>query len=292
LGAGFAAATWAGLPYDPALAAAGRTVRFKDGAVVPALGQGSWHLGQGRHPLAAEEDAMTLGISLGLTVLDTAELYGSGRAEAMIAQVIAGQRDRVFVVSKVMPSHATASGIKRACAGSLSRLKTDHLDLYLLHWRDGILDLAEVVDTFEGLRDAGKIRRWGVSNFGVRDMEELFQVPNGAHCAANQVVYSLANRDIERDLLPWCTQHGMPIMAYSPLGGSGSDLLRNQALNAVATAHGQSPSAVALAWTMRGGNAISIPESGSADHVRENAAALSLDLTPQDLQALDTAFPA
>lgn len=274
-----------------ARAAAARTVTLSDGATVSALGQGSWHLGQGRHPLADEEAALSAGLSLGMTVIDTAELYGSGKAERMIASVIAGKRDQVFLVSKVMPSHASPAGIREACAASLARLGTDHLDLYLLHWRGGVKDLSGVVETFERLRNEGRIRRWGVSNFGVPDMDELFRIRGGDHCAINQVEYSLAARGIERDVLPWCAAHHVPVMAYSPLGGSGSSVLRNPAVMRVASARAQSAAAVALAWTMRGGNVMAIPESGSVDHVRENAGALSLDLSNEDKQALEAAFP-
>ncbi len=262
-----------------------RGVRLPDGTMVPALGQGTWHLGQGRHPVATEEEALRTGIGLGMTLIDTAEMYGDGQAEQLVGRVIAGQRDRVFLVSKVLPSHATAEGIPQACAGSLARLGTDHLDLYLLHWRGNISDLSVVVNGFEALRGAGRIRHWGVSNFGVSDMDELMRLPHGDQCATNQVKYNLASPGIERALLPWCEGRHVPIMAYSPLG-NGSGLLRHTVLARVAAVHGVSPSAVALAWTMRSGWAMSIPESGSADHVRENAAALSLQLTEQDLKDL------
>jgi len=268
---------------------AGRTVKFRDGTIVPALGQGSARLGQGKYPEAAEEEALRTGLSLGLTLIDTAEIYGS---EAFIGRAIAGQRDRVFLVSKVWQTHVAGDGIARACEASLARLGTDHLDLYLLHWPQKVVSLSGMAAAFEGLRTSGKIRAWGVSNFTVRDMEELFRVPNGDRCATNQVSYSLTDRAIERDLLPWCERQRMPIMAYSPLGGSGSKLLRDPTLARIGAAHGCSPAAVALAWTIRGGTVIAIPQSGSAAHVKENAVALSLTLTPQDLQALDTAHPA
>jgi diketogulonate reductase-like aldo/keto reductase len=279
----------------PALAAApdaaGRTVKFRDGTVVPALGQGSARLGQGGHPAAQEEEALRTGLSLGLTLIDTAELYGDGSAERLIGRVIAGQRDRVFLVSKVWPSHVAGDGIARACAASLARLGTDYLDLYLLHWPNGVTDYAAVVKAFENLQAAGKIRRWGVSNFSVQQMENLLRVPRGDRCATNQVPYNLADRHIERDLLPWCEKQGMPVMAYSPLGGPGASLLRDATLARIGAAHGCSAAAVALAWTIRGGLVIAIPESGSAAHVKENAVALSLALTPEDLAALDAAHP-
>jgi diketogulonate reductase-like aldo/keto reductase len=270
---------------------ASRTVKFPTGAVVPALGQGSWHLAQGRHPAAEEEKALRTGLSLGMTLIDTAEAYSNGHSEELIGRVIAGQRDHVFLVSKVLPTHATSNGIARACEASLARLGTDHLDLYLLHWRNGITDISRVVKSFEDLRAAGKIRAWGVSNFTARDMADLFHTPQGDRCATNQVPYSVGDRSIERDLLPWCERHGMPIMAYSPLGGPGASLLHDSTLASIGAARGCSAAAVALAWTIRNGNVIAIPESGSVAHVKENAVALSLTLTPQELQTLDAAHP-
>jgi diketogulonate reductase-like aldo/keto reductase len=270
---------------------AGRTVKFRNGTIVPALGQGSWHLAQGRHPPAEEEEALRTGLSLGMTLIDTAEAYSNGHSEELIGHVIAGRRDQVFLVSKVLPTHAAGDGIARACVASLGRLGTDHLDLYLLHWRGGIADLSNVVTAFERLRSQEKIRAWGVSNFTVSDMEDLFRVRQGDRCATDQVAYNLADRGIEHDLLPWCERHGMPVMAYSPLGGPGAGLLRDPTLARVAAVRGCSPAAVALAWTTRSGNIIAIPESGSAAHVKENAVALSLTLTPQELQMLDAAHP-
>src|SRR5262249_19501297 len=196
-----------------------------------------------------------------------------------------------FLVSKVFPTHVADDGVARACEASLARLGTDHLDLYLLHFRNGISDLSGVVTSFEDLRAAGKIRAWGVSNFPVRDTEELFQIPQGDRCATNQVYYNLAGRSIERDLLPWCEQHGMPVMAYSPLGGSDANLLRDPTLARIGAARGCSAAAVALAWTIRNGNVIAIPESGSVAHVKENAFALTLTLTPQELQTLEAPHP-
>jgi diketogulonate reductase-like aldo/keto reductase len=273
---------------DVASTGAGRTVRFRDGTVVPALGQGSAGLGKGRHPQADEDEALRTGLSLGMTLIDTAEIYGS---EEFIGRVIARQRNRVFLVSKVWPSHVAGNGIARACEASLARLGTDHLDLYLLHWPNGVTDFSHVVRAFEDLHAAGKIRAWGVSNFNVRDMEKLFQIPQGDRCAINQVPYSLDDRGIERGLLPWCEQRGMPVMAYSPLGGPGASLLRDPTLPRIGVAHGCSAAAVALAWTIRSGHVIAIPESGSVAHVKENAVALTLTLTPQELQTLDAAHP-
>ena len=275
-------------PAPGAGAAARRTVKLPDGTVVPALGQGSARLGKGRHPQAVEQEALRTGISLGMTLIDTAEIYGS---EQFIGRAIAGKRDRVFLVSKVWQTHVAGNGIARACEGSLARLGTDHLDLYLLHWPQKVVGISTIVAAFEDLRAKKKIRAWGVSNFGVGEMEELFRVPNGDRCATNQVPYNLGDRGIERDLMPWCERHGVTIMAYSPLGGEGTKLLRDPALARIAAAHGCSAAAVALAWTIRGGNVIAIPESGSVDHIKENAVALSLTLTPQELQTLDAAHP-
>ena len=223
-----------------------------------------------------------------MTLIDTAEVYGS---EEFIGRAIAGQRNRVFLVSKVWPDHVAGNGVMRACEASLERLGTDHLDLYLLHWPNGAINISSVVTAFEKLRDAGKIRAWGVSNFKVNDMENLFRAPKGDRCATNQLPYNLGDRGIESDVLPWCEQHSMPVMAYSPLGGTGANLLRDPTLIQISAAHSCSPAAVALAWTMRNGNVIAIPESGSVAHVKENAVALSLTLTSQDIQTLESAFP-
>jgi len=279
-----------------------RTVKFPDGTIVPALGQGSWHLGQGRHRLSLEEEAMRTGIALGMTVIDTSRNYGEGRSEKFIGRVIAGQRDRVFLVSKVqedeivtspaanmggvdqMVSVAKGDVIARLCQQSLARLGTNYLDLYLLHSPVPKRYLSGVVASFEKLRAAGKIRAWGVSNFNVEQMEELFRVPDGHRCATNQVRYSLGYRALEHDVLPWCAEHNMPVMAASPLGGleNAKDLLGNSTLAQLASTHGCSPAAVALAWVMRSGNVIAIPESGNPEHVKENAVALSIRWVPAD----------
>ena len=270
---------------------AARTVRLPDGITVPALGQGCWHLGQGRHPLAVEEEALRTGISLGMTLIDTSGNYGNGRSEQFIGHVTAGQRDRVFLVYKVEPNEVFGDGIARACEASLARLGTDHLDLYLLHSPVPSTHFSGVVAGFEQLRTAGKIRAWGVSNFNVGQMEDLFRVPDGHRCATNQVPYSLNYRHIEPAALLWCKQHNMPVMAYSPLGGDNNLLVGDRTLAQIGTIHGCSAAAVALAWVIRSGSVIAIPESGSPAHVKENAVALSIALTPRDLQALDAAFP-
>ncbi|HXR92939.1 MAG TPA: aldo/keto reductase [Steroidobacteraceae bacterium] len=267
-----------------------RTVRFPDGTSVPAVGQGAWHLGQGRHPTAVEEEALHTGVSLGMTLIDTSGNYGNGRSEQFIGHAIAGERERIYLVSKVEASEVSGDGIAHACQASLARLGTDHLDLYLLHSPVPSRQFAGVVAAFEKLRAAGKIRAWGVSNFDRGQMEDLWRVPDGQRCLTNQVAYSLNNRRIERDLLPWCRQHNMPVMAYSPLGGDNNLVVGNRTLAQIGGAHGCSAAAVALAWVIRDGNVIAIPESGSPAHTKENAAALSTALTPQDLQTLSKTF--
>jgi len=264
-----------------------RTVKFRDGRTVPALGQGSARLAK-RQPEAGVIEALRTGISLGMSLIDTAEIYGS---EELIGRAISGQRDKVFLVSKVWPTHVAGDGIARACEASLKRLGTDYLDLYLLHWPQKGVGISHVVAAFEDLVAKKRIRSWGVSNFGVREMEDLFRANRGDRCATNQVSYSLGDRDIERGVLPWCRRHGMPVMAYSPLGGEGAKLLRDPILGKIGNEHGCTAAAVALAWAIRNGDVIAIPESGSAAHVKENAVALTLKLTPQDLQTLDAAFP-
>jgi diketogulonate reductase-like aldo/keto reductase len=284
----FTAATTLDAASSRASTISARTVKFRDGTVVSALGQGSAGLGKGKRPEAEEQEALRAGLSLGMTVIDTAEIYGS---EEFIGRAIADQRDRVFLVSKVWQNHVAGNGVAQACEASLKRLGTDHLDLYLLHWPNGVTNISAVVTAFEKLRSAGKIRAWGVSNFKVSDMENLFRVPQGDRCATNQLPYSIGDRDIERDLLPWCERHSMPVMAYSPLGGPGARLLRDPTLIRIGAAHGCSAAAVALAWAIRNGNVIAIPESGSVVHAKENAVALSLTLTPQDIQTLEVAHP-
>jgi diketogulonate reductase-like aldo/keto reductase len=271
--------------------AAGRTVSFPDGVTVPALGQGAWHLGQGRHPLAVEEEALRTGISLGMTLIDTSGNYGDGRSEEFIGHTIAGQRERIFLVSKVEAGEVAGDGIARACDASLARLGTDHLDLYLLHSPVPSAQFAGVVAAFEQLRKAGKIRAWGVSNFDKGQMKDLLRVPDGHRCATNQVPYSINNRHIERDLLPWCMHRNIPVMAYSPLGGDNNLVTGDRTLAQIGAAHGCSAAAVALAWVIRNGKVIAIPESGSPEHVKENAVALSIALTPQDIRTLAAAYP-
>lgn len=269
-----------------------RRVQLPNGTAAPALGQGCWHLGQGRHPVAVEEQALRAGIGLGMTLLDTSGNYGGGRSEEFLKSVIAGQRERVFLVSKVEANEVEGDGIARACAASLGRLGTDYLDLYLLHWPVPTSLFPSVVIAFEQLRAAGKIRAWGVSNFSVDQMDDLFSVPEGNRCATNQVPYSLNNRRIEAKLLPWCRQRNVPLMAYSPLGGDHHLVVGDRTLGQIGAQYGASAAAVALAWVMRSGSVIAIPESGSPEHAKENAVALSLTLSRKDIDTLERAFPA
>jgi diketogulonate reductase-like aldo/keto reductase len=265
-----------------------RTVTLPGGTTVPALGQGTWYMGERRADAAKEADALRLGVDLGMTLIDTAEMYASGGAEEVVAQAIAGIRDKVFIVSKVLPQNASRSGVPAACERSLKRLRTDCIDLYLLHWRGGH-PLAETVAAFEALKAAGKIRYWGVSNLDTDDMNELVGVQGGNGCAANQVLYHPDSRGIEFDLLPWCSQHRIPVMAYSPLGHHVRKLLGSSALQAVARRHGATPAQIAIAWGMRSGTVISIPKAADAAHVRENAGAADIALTAEDLAAIDAA---
>lgn len=264
-----------------------RTVTLPDGTAVPALGQGTWHMGADRSVAAAEAAALQLGLDLGLTLIDTAEMYAEGGAEEVVAEAIAGRRDEVFLVTKVYPHNASRRGLPQALERSLRRLRTDVVDLYLLHWR-GSVPLADTVEAMERMRAAGKIRRWGVSNLDVDDLEELG--PALPDCAADQVLYNLENRGIEFDLIPFCRGRGMPVMAYTPLGQAGR-MLRDAALGEVARRHGVTPAQVALAWTLRGEGVISIPKASTAAHVRLNAAARDIALTAEDESALDAAFP-
>jgi diketogulonate reductase-like aldo/keto reductase len=266
-----------------------RTVTLPDGTKVPALGQGTWHMGERGGAAKAEVAALKLGIDLGLTLIDTAEMYGSGGAEEVVGAAIAGQRDRIFLVSKVYPHNASRTGVPAACDRSLKRMKIEVIDLYLLHWR-GSHPLAETVEAFEKLKAAGKIRYWGVSNFDVGDMEELSGIEAGPACAANQVLYHPDSRGIEYDLIPWCEQHRVPIMAYSPVG-QGGRLLRSAALKTVAQRHDATPAQIALAWGLRHPHVISIPKAVDPAHVRENAKAGEIALTAEDLAAIDSAHP-
>jgi diketogulonate reductase-like aldo/keto reductase len=267
-----------------------RTVAFPGGETVSAVGQGTWYMGERRGDAAKEAEALRLGIDLGMTLIDTAEMYAGGGAEQVVAEAVSGIRDQVFIVSKVLPQNASRTGTSAACERSLKRLKTDRIDLYLLHWRGGH-PLAETVAAFEALKAQGKIRRWGVSNLDTADMTELLGEPTGSGCAANQVLYHPDSRGIEFDLLPWCTEHGIPLMAYSPLGHHVCKLLGSSALQAVARRHGATAAQVAIAWGLRSGNVISIPKAADSAHVRENAAAGDIRLTEQDLAEVDAVHP-
>jgi diketogulonate reductase-like aldo/keto reductase len=237
---------------------------------------------------AQEMAALRLGIELGMTLVDTAEMYADGAAEALVGEAIAGARDRVFLVSKVYPHRAGRRAVVAACEESLARLGTDRLDLYLLHWR-GSVPLQETVEGFEALRADGKIRAWGVSNFDTADMEELMAVPGGDACAVNQILYNLARRGPEFDLMPWMAQRGIPVMAYSPV--EQGQLVRAPALVRIARRHGATPAQVALAWALRRPDVIAIPKAANPAHVRENAASLNLVLDEDDLRSLDRDFP-
>ncbi len=266
-----------------------RMVRLPDGTEVSALGQGTWHMGERKAAAQAEAAALRLGLDLGMTLIDTAEMYGDGSAEEVVAEAIGGRRDEVFLVSKVYPHNASARGVPAACERSLRRLRTDRIDLYLLHWR-GSVPLGETVAAFEALRTAGKIRYWGVSNLDTADMQELAGVPGGGGCAVDQVLYNPGDRGIEFDLLGWCRARAIPLMAYSPVG-QGGGLLRAPALVEVGRRHAASPAQIALAWALRHPDVIAIPKTVQTAHVRENAAAAGIVLGQEDLAAIDAAFP-
>ena len=263
-------------------------VILPSGISVPALGLGTWNMGEDARKAAIEVESLKRGLDLGMTLIDTSEMYGEGGAEKFTGQAIAGRRDEVFLVSKVYPWNASRKGVVEACERSLARLKTDRLDLYLLHWR-GEHPLEETVAGFEELRRAGKIAAWGVSNFDIDDMEELMQVPEGQNCAVNQVLYNLSRRGIEYDLLPWCQERNIPVMAYSPI--EQGRILRNGELIRIAKAYQATPAQVALAFLLERESVIAIPKSANADRVAENAAAAELELSDEDLAALDAAFP-
>jgi diketogulonate reductase-like aldo/keto reductase len=263
-------------------------VMLPDGAPVPALGLGTWHMGEAARRSRVEIEALKLGLDLGMTLIDTAEMYGNGGAEERVGAAISGRRARVFLVSKVYPHNAGARAMRRACEQSLERLHTDHLDLYLLHWR-GRVPLAETVAAFEALVRDGLIRRFGVSNFDVDDMEELWAIPGGAACAANQVLYNLSERAVEWRLLEWCRARRVPLMAYSPVGQG--KLLRSRKLARIAHAIGRTSAEVALAWLLRHPDVMAIPQSTDAAHLRANRSAAGLVLSSATMAALDAAFP-
>ena len=263
------------------------TIQFSDGTNVPVLGQGTWKFGEGERDAAEEVAALRAGVESGMTLIDTAEMYGEGAAEEIVGRAIKGMRDQVFLVTKAYPHHASSRDLPLACERSLHRLGTDVIDLYLLHWR-GPTPLAETVKAFEGLCASGKIRRWGVSNFDTDDMEELGA--KAEYCMANQVLYNSEARGIEFDLLPWCQDRQMPVMAYSPVG-QGGRLLINRALLEVAGRHDATPAQIAIAWALRQPGVVAIPKASDLSHVRENASAASIKLSASDLEEINAAYP-
>jgi len=263
-------------------------VTLPSGERVPAFGQGTWHMGEDRRRAAEEAAAVRLGIELGMTLIDTAEMYGNGRAEEIVAEAAQGERDRLFIVSKVLPYNASQKGVVEACERSLKRLKTDRIDLYLLHWR-GAVPLADTLAGFARLQRDGKIRHHGVSNFDLDDMKEWVGLAGGATVAANQILYNLTRRGPEFELIPWCRERQIAIMAYTPLGQGR--MLQDKALAEVAAWHGASPAQVALAWLLRRDGMMVIPKATQPEHVRDNRGALDLRLTADDLTVIDRAFP-
>jgi diketogulonate reductase-like aldo/keto reductase len=265
-----------------------RTVALPSGETVVVLGQGTWGMGEDRRRRAMEVASLRLGLDLGMRLIDTAEMYGDGGAEEVVGEAIDGRRAGVFLVSKVLPQHATRRGTVAACHNSLKRLRTDYLDLYLLHWRERIA-LAETLEAFQALVRSGAIRYWGVSNFDTSDMEELVEIAGGRAVATNQVLYNLARRGIEFDLLPWCRARHIPVMAYSPI--DQGRLIKNATLRRVGARRNATPAQVALAWVLRQQGVLAIPKGTSPDHVRQNREALELRLTQEDLEDLDREAP-
>ena len=265
-----------------------RTTKLPSGVAVPVLGQGTWHFGEDPARRDEEIESLRRGLDLGMTLIDTAEMYGDGAAEDLIGEAIEGRRDEVFLVSKVLPHHATFDGTVAACKASRKRLQTEWLDLYLLHWR-GNIPLAETVAAFEALKAEGAIRHWGVSNFDIGDMEDLVVVEGGENVETDQVLYNLVRRGIEYDLIPWADEEELPLMAYSPI--EQGRLLDASALAEVAARHHVTPAQVALAWVLRHEDVIAIPKAASPAHVDENRAALDLHLSVKDIAHLNRAFP-
>lgn len=265
-----------------------KTLQLPSGREIPVLGQGTWRMGERSDRFQAEVDALRLGIDLGMTLIDTAEMYGEGGAEKVVAQAITDRRDEVYLVSKFYPYNASYDGLIAACDRSLSRLKTDYLDLYLLHWR-GSTPLSETLKGLQHLQQAGKILDYGVSNFDTDDMEEAQSLSGGDKIVTNQVLYNLMRRGIEWDLLPWCKERNIPIMAYSPVEQRA--FVNNSQLQDIAAKHDATSTQIALSWLLHQDNIISIPKATNRDHVRENRAALDIKLTEEDLQKLDRLFP-
>ncbi|MEB6378818.1 aldo/keto reductase [Leclercia adecarboxylata] len=271
-----------------------KTVTFNDKVMLPTIGQGTWYMGEKASQRRQEVDALRAGIERGLTLIDTAEMYAEGGAEEVVGEAMKGQRDKVFLVSKVYPWNAGGPKGIAACEASLRRLGTDHIDLYLLHWR-GNHTLEETVGLMETLQQQGKIGRWGVSNLDYADMQALWQVPGGKACATNQVLYHLASRGIEYDVLPWCQEQQMPVMAYCPLAQAGrlrAGLLNHPVVNAIAQEYNATAAQVLLAWVISHRGVIAIPKASSIKHVEENADALDISLSAEALLKLDVALPA
>lgn len=269
-----------------------KALSLPSGQSIPVLGQGTWKMGENPAKRKTEIEALRLGLDLGMSLIDTAEMYGEGGAEILIGEAIEGRRDDVFLVSKVYPHNAGLRGAVQACERSLRRLKTDYLDIYLLHWR-GAIPLEETLEAFLRLKDSGKIRDFGVSNFDLEDMVEAFALPGGNEIVTNQVLYNLVHRGIEFDLLPWCRDHNVTVMAYSPIEHSPIDqrgMLDHPVLNSIAARHGCTPAQVALAWLMQR-ELVAIPKASNPQHVRENFGALSITLAEKDFVQLDNAFP-
>jgi diketogulonate reductase-like aldo/keto reductase len=264
--------------------------RLPNGKPVSRLGQGAWQIGDDRVSRAAEHAALRTGLELGMNLIDTAEMYGNGRSEQLVADVISGQREHVYLVSKVLPENATRDGAVAACEQSLKRLKTDYLDLYLLHWR-GSVPFEETLEAFTALRERGSIRHYGVSNFDVADLEEANALKGGTDIATNQVLYNLEHRGVEWALLPWCRERAIPLMAYSPLGSDSRRLRTHPVLKAMAARLGASTSRIALAWLLRQPDVVVIPKASSEAHVRDNHAALELEISADELEKLDRSFP-
>ncbi|MBI5912204.1 MAG: aldo/keto reductase [Betaproteobacteria bacterium] len=262
------------------------TTKLPSGATIPIFGLGTWRMGESARQRADEVAALRHGLSLGVTLIDTAEMYGDGEAERIVADAVGARRDEVFIVSKVLPENSSRRGTIAACERSLKRLKTDRIDLYLLHWR-GSPPLGDTLAAFDELMKAGKILAWGVSNFDLGEMEDVARLSNG--CATNQVLYNLSRRGIEFDLMPWCRKRGIPIMAYSPI--EQGRILDRAVLREVGARHRATPAQVALAWLTRQAGVITIPKAGSKAHVEEDLAALDLKLSKNDLATLDRAFP-
>lgn len=265
-----------------------KTVLLPSGERVAALGQGTWFMGETPSRRAEEIATLREGIELGLTLVDTAEMYGDGRSESLVGEALAGVRDRVFLVSKVYPHNASRSGTVAACERSLRRLRTDRLDLYLLHWR-GEVPFAETIEAMQSLQRAGKIRHFGVSNLDLDDLREFCALPGGEAVATDQLLYNLTRRGIEWDLLPWCRARHLPVMAYSPI--EQARLLTNPGLCSLSASLGLTPAQLALAWLLHNDEIIAIPKSGCRQHTRENAAALTCSLDQATLDALDRLFP-